>query len=314
MACALIHTRAEAAERLYELKGRAASSRRRSWPPTSRRCSSGFPSCEGARSCPAVHADSPEPAKRYPWLTGDRPETIGVRVPELHGSGRGARRRRRRRRARIFRESRIRGHSTRHPPRSATPAERSSTEGSCRARRRRSSTSRAPSRRSSAKALSGGGGSSPPRRARLAVRRAKYDLVVAVAQETLEQLRTAGLTEIDPEIAELLGREPERQRGQIELIASENFTWPSVFEAVGSVPTNKYAEAIPASATTAAARSSTRSSRRRSTARKRSSAPSTRIQPHAGAQTNIRLPRSAQARRHDPPCSSSRMAATSRTA
>jgi len=68
---------------------------------------------------------------------------------------------------------------------------------------------------------------------------------VAVAQQTFEQLRTAGLAEIDPEIAELLGRELERQRGQIELIASENFTWPSVFEAVGSVPTNKYAEGYP---------------------------------------------------------------------
>ena len=51
---------------------------------------------------------------------------------------------------------------------------------------------------------------------------------MAVAHETLEQLRTAGLAEIDPEIAELLGKELERQRGQIELIASENFTWPSV--------------------------------------------------------------------------------------
>ena len=68
---------------------------------------------------------------------------------------------------------------------------------------------------------------------------------MAVAQQTFEQLRTAGLAEIDPEIAELLGRELERQRGQIELIASENFTWPSVFEAVGSVPTNKYAEGYP---------------------------------------------------------------------
>jgi glycine hydroxymethyltransferase len=68
---------------------------------------------------------------------------------------------------------------------------------------------------------------------------------MAVAQETLEHLRTAGLTEIDPETAELLGRELERQRGQIELIASENFTWPSIFEAVGSVPTNKYAEGYP---------------------------------------------------------------------
>ena len=68
---------------------------------------------------------------------------------------------------------------------------------------------------------------------------------MAVAHETLEQLRTAGLAEIDPEIAELLGKELERERNQIELIASENFTWPSVFEAVGSVPTNKYAEGYP---------------------------------------------------------------------
>ena len=68
---------------------------------------------------------------------------------------------------------------------------------------------------------------------------------MAVAQETLDQLRTAGLTDVDPEIADLLGRELERQREQIELIASENFTWPAVFEAVGSTPTNKYAEGYP---------------------------------------------------------------------
>jgi len=68
---------------------------------------------------------------------------------------------------------------------------------------------------------------------------------MAVAQETLDQLRTAGLTDVDPEIADLLGQELERQRRQIELIASENFTWPAVFEAVGSTPTNKYAEGYP---------------------------------------------------------------------
>jgi glycine hydroxymethyltransferase len=68
---------------------------------------------------------------------------------------------------------------------------------------------------------------------------------MAVAHETFEELKQAGLAEIDPEIAELLTKELERQRGQIELIASENFTWPSVFEAVGSVPTNKYAEGYP---------------------------------------------------------------------
>src|SRR5207244_13247681 len=68
---------------------------------------------------------------------------------------------------------------------------------------------------------------------------------MAVAQETVQHLRTAGLAEIDPAIAELSGRELERQRGQIELIASENFTWPSILEAVGSVPTNKYAGGYP---------------------------------------------------------------------
>ncbi len=69
---------------------------------------------------------------------------------------------------------------------------------------------------------------------------------MAVAtQQTFEQLTTAGLDQLDPEIAELLGRELERQRGQIELIASENFTWPAVLEAIGSTPTNKYAEGYP---------------------------------------------------------------------
>jgi len=68
---------------------------------------------------------------------------------------------------------------------------------------------------------------------------------MAVAQTTLEQLRSSGLEIVDPEIAGLLADELERQRGQVELIASENFTWPSVLEAVGSVPTNKYAEGYP---------------------------------------------------------------------
>jgi glycine hydroxymethyltransferase len=68
---------------------------------------------------------------------------------------------------------------------------------------------------------------------------------VSVTQQTFHHLVTAGLDDVDPDIAGLLGKELERQRGQIELIASENFTWPSVLEAVGSVPTNKYAEGYP---------------------------------------------------------------------
>jgi glycine hydroxymethyltransferase len=68
---------------------------------------------------------------------------------------------------------------------------------------------------------------------------------MAVTAFSLEQLRVAGLADIDPDIAALLGRELERQRAEIELIASENFTWPSVLEAVGSTPTNKYSEGYP---------------------------------------------------------------------
>jgi glycine hydroxymethyltransferase len=73
----------------------------------------------------------------------------------------------------------------------------------------------------------------------------RYGGPVAIAQETLQELQRAGLAEIDPDTAALIERELERQRGQIELIASENFTWPSVLEAMGSVPTNKYAEGYP---------------------------------------------------------------------
>src|SRR5437879_1038213 len=69
---------------------------------------------------------------------------------------------------------------------------------------------------------------------------------MAIARQlAVQDLRSAALAGVDPEIARLIGEELERQRGQIELIASENFTWPSVLEAVGSVPTNKYAEGYP---------------------------------------------------------------------
>lgn len=53
------------------------------------------------------------------------------------------------------------------------------------------------------------------------------------------------LVEVDPAISRLIHRELVRQRQNIELIASENFTPASVLEAVGSVLTNKYAEGYP---------------------------------------------------------------------
>ena len=55
----------------------------------------------------------------------------------------------------------------------------------------------------------------------------------------------AHLDATDPELASAIASELERQRGTIELIASENFASPSVMEAVGSVLTNKYAEGYP---------------------------------------------------------------------
>ena len=56
---------------------------------------------------------------------------------------------------------------------------------------------------------------------------------------------SATLAERDPEIAAAIGRELQRQRDQIELIASENIVSRAVLEAQGSVLTNKYAEGYP---------------------------------------------------------------------
>jgi len=53
------------------------------------------------------------------------------------------------------------------------------------------------------------------------------------------------LRAIDPEIADVIDHERQRQQENIELIASENFTSPAVMEAQGSVLTNKYAEGYP---------------------------------------------------------------------
>ena len=55
----------------------------------------------------------------------------------------------------------------------------------------------------------------------------------------------APLAEVDPEIAQVLERELDRQRGYLEMIASENFVPVSVLQSQGSVLTNKYAEGYP---------------------------------------------------------------------
>jgi glycine hydroxymethyltransferase len=53
------------------------------------------------------------------------------------------------------------------------------------------------------------------------------------------------LAEIDPAIHQAIEAEKVRQSTHIELIASENFTLPSIIEVTGSVLTNKYAEGYP---------------------------------------------------------------------
>ena len=58
-------------------------------------------------------------------------------------------------------------------------------------------------------------------------------------------LNSTPLDQIDPEIAAAIAAERQRQENHIELIASENFTYPAVMEAQGSVLTNKYAEGYP---------------------------------------------------------------------
>ncbi|MCH7518346.1 MAG: serine hydroxymethyltransferase [Candidatus Dadabacteria bacterium] len=53
------------------------------------------------------------------------------------------------------------------------------------------------------------------------------------------------LESVDPEIAQVIRSEVERQEYKLELIASENYVSEAVLEASGSVLTNKYAEGLP---------------------------------------------------------------------
>ena len=53
------------------------------------------------------------------------------------------------------------------------------------------------------------------------------------------------IAKTDPDVASAMEKELERQRRNIELIASENIVSPAVMAAMGSILTNKYAEAYP---------------------------------------------------------------------
>ena len=61
----------------------------------------------------------------------------------------------------------------------------------------------------------------------------------------MNPLNDTPLEQLDPEIAQLIEKEKQRQQSHIELIASENFTYPAIMESQGSILTNKYAEGYP---------------------------------------------------------------------
>ena len=58
-------------------------------------------------------------------------------------------------------------------------------------------------------------------------------------------LDTRPLSQLDPEVHAAIAGELAREQNHLELIASENFTYPAVLEAAGCVMTNKYAEGYP---------------------------------------------------------------------
>jgi glycine hydroxymethyltransferase len=67
----------------------------------------------------------------------------------------------------------------------------------------------------------------------------------ASVQSASNAFFSAPLGEVDPEIFAAIEKELDRQRNEIELIASENIVSKAVLEAQGSVLTNKYAEGYP---------------------------------------------------------------------
>ena len=96
------------------------------------------------------------------------------------------------------------------------------------------------------------------------------------------------LREADPDIFEVIRDEAERQHGGLELIASENFASVAVLEAMGTVPTNKYAEGYPGrryyGGCDVVDRAATLAIER---ARRLFGAAHANVQPHSGAQANM---------------------------
>lgn len=98
----------------------------------------------------------------------------------------------------------------------------------------------------------------------------------------------SALPEVDPEVYAAILKETERQNGNLELIASENFASLAVLEAQGSCLTNKYAEGYPAARWYGGCEHvDTVESLARERAMKLFGAEHVNVQPHSGTQANM---------------------------
>ena len=92
----------------------------------------------------------------------------------------------------------------------------------------------------------------------------------------------------DPEMAEAIQKEQNRQRMKLEMIASENYCSAAVLEAVGSVLTNKYAEGYPGARYYGGCEFvDIAENLARDRAKQLFGAEHANVQPHAGAQANM---------------------------
>ena len=72
-----------------------------------------------------------------------------------------------------------------------------------------------------------------------------YNVIINKPREVVPMYSTEEIRKIDPQIADVIEAEVNRQRNKIELIASENFVSNAVIEAMGTPLTNKYAAGYP---------------------------------------------------------------------
>ena len=96
------------------------------------------------------------------------------------------------------------------------------------------------------------------------------------------------LEKTDPQIADIIKSETQRQEWKLELIASENYVSDAVMEAMGSVLTNKYAEGLPGKRYYGGCEFvDIAEDLARDRAKKLFGADAVNVQPHSGAQANM---------------------------